>query len=514
MKIKIFSLTFSLALSIAPGFGPDVLAAGLEADGAQPQDATPVEKPAGDIDKTVSEFTETPPRAARRASARPPYRRHRQVRVAVLNDISVATNEVVLDAVVVGGQAEIDGIVEGDLVVVGGQARLGPAAEVHGDLIMVGSILDADPAATISGDRVLVGSKQGPISLAWLRVPQQWFKNGLLYARPLPHQHAWAWIVSGVVVLLYFLLAGLFPRQVQASVNALEAQPGRVFLLGLLVFLLTGPVLLLLVATGIGVLLLPFILCAMAVVYLFGKVAVCRYAGQQIGAQLGFGFLQKPMVALLTGAVLFCLLYAIPVVGFLIWSALLVLGVGAVWKAMFKRSEVKPNGTVPSYTAPGALGIADPALASGVPPTPALLPRVGFWWRLLATCFDALLVGLLCRALQPKSWSWFPLFLLLWIIYHVALWALHGTTVGGILCGLKIVRSNGSPLNFGVALLRSLASSFSLVVLGLGFFWAGWSREKQSWHDKIADTIIVKLPKNAPVFAPPPSGLAPGAETK
>jgi len=52
------------------------------------------------------------------------------------------------------------------------------------------------------------------------------------------------------------------------------------------------------------------------------------------------------------------------------------------------------------------------------------------------------------------------------------------------------------------------------VVLGLGFFWAGWSREKQSWHDKIADTIIVKLPKNAPVFTPPPSGLAPGAETK
>jgi uncharacterized RDD family membrane protein YckC len=40
-----------------------------------------------------------------------------------------------------------------------------------------------------------------------------------------------------------------------------------------------------------------------------------------------------------------------------------------------------------------------------------------------------------------------------------------------------------------------LASVFSAVALGLGFFWAGWTRNRQSWHDRIAGTVIVRMPK-------------------
>jgi uncharacterized RDD family membrane protein YckC len=46
-----------------------------------------------------------------------------------------------------------------------------------------------------------------------------------------------------------------------------------------------------------------------------------------------------------------------------------------------------------------------------------------------------------------------------------------------------------------VAFVRSLASLFSLIALGLGFFWAGWSREKRAWHDLIAGTLVVQLPR-------------------
>jgi uncharacterized RDD family membrane protein YckC len=31
-------------------------------------------------------------------------------------------------------------------------------------------------------------------------------------------------------------------------------------------------------------------------------------------------------------------------------------------------------------------------------------------------------------------------------------------------------------------------------VLCLGFFWAGWSRDRQAWHDIIAGTTIVRMP--------------------
>ena len=78
---------------------------------------------------------------------------------------------------------------------------------------------------------------------------------------------------------------------------------------------------------------------------------------------------------------------------------------------------------------------------------------------------------------------------------HVGMWAWKGTTIGGIVMGIKVVRLNGAPVDFSVALVRSLSSFFSAVVLFLGFFWTGWDREKQSWHDKIAGTIVVRVPK-------------------
>jgi uncharacterized RDD family membrane protein YckC len=46
------------------------------------------------------------------------------------------------------------------------------------------------------------------------------------------------------------------------------------------------------------------------------------------------------------------------------------------------------------------------------------------------------------------------------------------------------------------------ASFFSAAGLCLGFFWAGWDRQKQSWHDKIASTVVVRVPKGASLIEP------------
>jgi uncharacterized RDD family membrane protein YckC len=58
------------------------------------------------------------------------------------------------------------------------------------------------------------------------------------------------------------------------------------------------------------------------------------------------------------------------------------------------------------------------------------------------------------------------------------------------------VRTDGRPINFSVALVRSLLSIFSMMVIFLGFLWAAWDREKQTWHDKIAGTVVVKVPRD------------------
>jgi uncharacterized RDD family membrane protein YckC len=445
--------------------------------GQAPQDEPPVERPAGRASLETQE--EAPFKKSRRRS---------QGDVVTIGaDAVVKENETVHDVVVVGGSANVEGTVTGDLVVVLGDAKLGSNAVVRKDLVVVGGSLEADPSAQIGRTPVVVGADKKLLRhLGWLKWPAQWFNSGLLLARPLPHQYWWSWTIAGIALLLYVVMAVLFPRQVQATVAVLEAKPGSALFAGLLTFALTGPLFVLLAITVVGLVVVPLVVCGMIAAFLFGKVAVYRYAGQQIGAQLGSTAVQQPLLALLVGALLFCLLYTVPVLGFLAWGAVASLGVGAVLLAVFKRP--------PSAAGPDAGMAAAAVAATGAPPplgiaeSSALLPRVGFWWRTLATALDLALVGMVMAAVFHRP-RWF---LLAWVIYHLVLWSWRGTTVGGIVFGLKIVRTDGQPMNFAVALVRLLGGFFSAAMLGLGFFWAGWSRDKQSWHDKIAGTIVVR----------------------
>ena len=75
------------------------------------------------------------------------------------------------------------------------------------------------------------------------------------------------------------------------------------------------------------------------------------------------------------------------------------------------------------------------------------------------------------------------------------MWATKGTTIGGIICGLKVVRLDDRPVDWGVAVVRGLTAFLSLAVAGLGFVWVAFDNEKQSWHDKVAGTTIVRVPK-------------------
>ena len=79
-------------------------------------------------------------------------------------------------------------------------------------------------------------------------------------------------------------------------------------------------------------------------------------------------------------------------------------------------------------------------------------------------------------------------------VYCIVFWATKGTTIGGIICGLKLVRLDDRPIDWSIAIVRCLGGFLSLVA-GLGYIWVAFDDEKQSWHDKIAGTTIVKVPK-------------------
>jgi uncharacterized RDD family membrane protein YckC len=46
----------------------------------------------------------------------------------------------------------------------------------------------------------------------------------------------------------------------------------------------------------------------------------------------------------------------------------------------------------------------------------------------------------------------------------------------------------------------SLTSFLSALPIFIGFFWASWDPERQSWHDKIAGTVIARMPTGTPLL--------------
>ena len=77
--------------------------------------------------------------------------------------------------------------------------------------------------------------------------------------------------------------------------------------------------------------------------------------------------------------------------------------------------------------------------------------------------------------------------------YYVYTWG-TGTSVGMKAMGLRMVRADsGEAPGFGRAIVRFLVAYVSGIPLGLGYFWAIWDGQKQTWHDKAAGTIVVKV---------------------
>jgi uncharacterized RDD family membrane protein YckC len=121
-------------------------------------------------------------------------------------------------------------------------------------------------------------------------------------------------------------------------------------------------------------------------------------------------------------------------------------------------------------------------------------PRATFLDRLAAFVLDCILVAIANGLLDMHRNDGFFFFLLL--TYHIAFWAWRGTTLGGIICSLRVTRTDGADLRFVDAVVRGLSSIFSIAALGIGCLWMLQDPERQMWHDKIAGTLVVKVPRH------------------
>ncbi len=78
-------------------------------------------------------------------------------------------------------------------------------------------------------------------------------------------------------------------------------------------------------------------------------------------------------------------------------------------------------------------------------------------------------------------------------LYWVAFTGLRGQTPGKMLLGIRVVGPTGEVPGLRRAFMREIIGKFfSKLVCYLGYLWAVADGRRQTWHDKIAGTYVVR----------------------
>ena len=136
----------------------------------------------------------------------------------------------------------------------------------------------------------------------------------------------------------------------------------------------------------------------------------------------------------------------------------------------------------------------------------------GFWARFFASLLDTIiqllllvpLVYLLYGASLVSTSAEFgynttqfslQLLPMLWVILF---WRFKSATPGKMLMGMSIVdaTTGDTPTTLRLV-MRYFGYIVSAVPCLLGFFWVGWDKRKQGFHDMIGNTVVIMNPPTA-----------------
>ena len=152
----------------------------------------------------------------------------------------------------------------------------------------------------------------------------------------------------------------------------------------------------------------------------------------------------------------------------------------------------------------------------------ATIDYAGFWIRLAAFLIDGIILGVIIWV----SWGLLALgFGLGWmggsidplmpdvavgaaygvlvilipsfmvLAYLVGFWGWRGQTPGKMALRLKITHIDGSDIDWSAAILRLLGYVISFLLVFIGHIWIAYDSYRQGFHDKIADTYVIRLPR-------------------
>jgi uncharacterized RDD family membrane protein YckC len=112
--------------------------------------------------------------------------------------------------------------------------------------------------------------------------------------------------------------------------------------------------------------------------------------------------------------------------------------------------------------------------------------------RFLAMMIDGFIVGIIVGILSRFGAAGFGLSFVCSLVYTwYFLTRYNGQTPGKMVMHIRVVRKSGEPIDDATAVVRAVMYHISWVIV-IGILWATWDKDHQGWHDKLANTLVVK----------------------
>ncbi len=244
--------------------------------------------------------------------------------VKIGGDVTVDEGTTVKNAVAVGGQITVRGMVTGHVVSVGGSVVLTKTALVKGNVVSVGGVIVMGKGAQVHGSSKEINSSDLSQSLAAV-LNEDW--------------EGWSWVFAVLslfvfigILLMALLIVTLLPKPVRLVAGAIKDSPLKVFLWGLVVLVSVVPLALLLTISVLGIVLIPLEMAIVVCSALVGFIAAAQLIGEK-GLAL-FGRRNQSVISdIFCGLAILWLIGWIPHIGWMIKVIAVVIGLGGVFAA-------------------------------------------------------------------------------------------------------------------------------------------------------------------------------------
>lgn len=234
----------------------------------------------------------------------------------------VKAGETVKDLVVLKGDAEVFGTVDGDAVVMAGDLIIHDGGKVRGDAVVMGGEIDLQSGGILEGEKV-----RGDF-----HVPDMHEEESSDFGDTLG---------KGIFRWLLLMAAGLLamtfiPARVQQMAAHFERKPLAAGMIGVLTIAALLPGSLLLAITLVGIPLVPVVWLLAGFSSVVGTVAIAQVVAQKLPLKRG----PKSAAGMMGWGLLLLVLGTLPpVVGVLATAAISVMGLGAVVMSRFGNPD-------------------------------------------------------------------------------------------------------------------------------------------------------------------------------